>query len=130
MSGYAGERPDQLAEPVAAHLEVAVLVEGGAGRRPQHYRLLQPGCFGVAGGKLGRPLERAGDLVGRPPLELGGKASRRFPDEISLTDAREEARERGDAAGLRLAARDPEDIGEAGERLRRRIRVGGLRIVD
>src|SRR5262245_44832572 len=111
MSGYARQCPDQLAEFVAAYLEVAILVEGGAGRRQQHDRLLQPGRFGVAGGKLGRPLERAGDLVGRPPLELSSEARRRLPDQISLANAREEARERGDAAGLRLAARDPEDIG-------------------
>src|SRR5262245_40262076 len=113
MSGYARQRPDQLVEFVATHLEVAILIERGAGRRQQHDRLLQLGCFGVAGGKLGRPFERAGDLVGRPPLELSGETRRRFPDEIGLADAREEARERGDATGLRLAARYPEDIGEA-----------------
>src|ERR1700741_63630 len=31
---------DQRAERIAAHFEVAVLIEGGAGRREQHDRLL------------------------------------------------------------------------------------------
>ena len=35
-----------------------------------------------------------------------------------------------DAAGLRLAAGDPENIGEAGQRLRGRVRIGRLGIVD
>ena len=38
--------------------------------------------------------------------------------------------QRFDAAGLRLAAGDPENIAEAGQRLRRRIGIGGLGIVD
>ena len=80
--------------------------------------------------KLDRPIERAGDDVGRVPFELGGEAGRGFADQIGLADAREEARERGDAAGLRFAARDPEYVGEAGQRLRGGVRVGRLRIVD
>ena len=64
------------------------------------------------------------------PCELLGEAGRRLADQIGLADAREEARERGDAAGLRLAAGDPENIAEASKRLGGRIRVGGLGIVD
>ncbi len=40
------------------------------------------------------------------------------------------SRKRFDAAGLRLAAGDPENVVEAGQRLRRRIGIGGLGIVD
>ena len=63
-------------------------------------------------------------------FELSSKALCRFADEIGLANAREEAGERGDTAGLRLAAGDPENICKTGQRLRRRIRVGRLRIVD
>ena len=33
-------------------------------------------------------------------------------------------------AGLRLTAKDPEDVAEAGERLRGQIRIGRLEVVD
>src|SRR5436305_3693133 len=45
-----GQRQHQFAEPVAAHLEIPILVERRTGRRQQHHRLLQsralriPGC--------------------------------------------------------------------------------------
>ena len=54
------------------------------------------------------------------PVELRGKARRRLANQIGLADAREKARQRGDAAGLRLAAGNPEDVAEAGQRLCRR----------
>ena len=63
-------------------------------------------------------------------VELGRKARGRVADQIGLAHAREEARERRKPAGLGLAASDPENIAEAGERLRGGIRIGRLGIVD
>src|SRR5204863_10158871 len=103
---------------VAAHLEIAELVERGTGRREQHHGLRDVGFGGVAGGKFERVLDRAGNNMRHLAFERGSEISRRFPDKISVADAREEARERGDAAGLLLAAGDPENVAETGERLR------------
>ena len=62
--------------------------------------------------------------------ELAGKTFRRLADQIGLADAGKKARKRADPAGLRLAAGDPENVGEAGQRLRRRIRIRGFRVID
>jgi hypothetical protein len=56
---------------------------------------------------------------------LGG-----FADQIGLADAREIFGEAGDAAELRLAAGDPEYLGEGRQRMRRRVGIGALGIVD
>ncbi len=74
--------------------------------------------FGVAGGERDRPVERAGHHMRHLAVELGGEARRRLTNQIGLADAREEAGERRQPAGLRLAAGDPEDIAEARQRLR------------
>src|SRR5262252_6724227 len=120
----------QFAELIAAHLEIAVLVERGASRRQQHDRLGDIGRLGVGGSQLDRPLERAGNYMGHASRELGGEVGRGLTDQVGLAHAREEARERGNAPGLGLAARDPENVGEAGERLCGGIRVGCLGIID
>src|SRR5215470_3904090 len=120
----------QFAELVAAYLEIAVLVERGASRRQQHDRLADVGRLGVGGSQLDRSLERAGDGMGHAPFELGSEVGRGLTDQVGLAHAREEARERRNAPGLGLAAGDPENVGEAGQRLRGGIRVGGLGIVD
>ncbi len=84
------------------------------------------------GGRRHGALERARDLVG----DLARRASAaksvgRLADQIGL------ARCAGRIAPapsmppvLRLAAGDPEDVGEAGQRLRRGVGVGGLGVVD
>ena len=90
-----------------------------------------PDAAASRGGKLDRPVERAGDVVRHLARRASAaKSGRRLADQIGLADAREKVRERGDAAGLRLAAGDPEDVGEAGQRLRRGVGVGRLGIVD
>ena len=76
---------------VAAHLEIAVLVERRAGRRQQHDRLLDVGRLGIAGGELDRAVERAGDHVRHAPFEFAGESGGRLADQIGLADARKEA---------------------------------------
>ena len=73
-----------------------------------------------------RGLQRAGHLVRHFAVERAGEIVGRLADQIGLADAREEFCQRGDAAGLRLAAGDPEDIGEGRQRLRGGIGVGAL----
>ena len=79
-----------------------------------------------------RPRDRAcrRRRAARWPSSVAAKSGRRLADQIGLADAREEAGERRDAAGLRLAAGDPVDVAEAGQRLRGGIGIGGLGIVD
>ena len=62
--------------------------------------------------------------------ERCGEFLRRLADQIRLAQAREEIAQRFDAAGFCPAAGDPENIAEAGERLRGRIGIGGLGIID
>ena len=111
--------------------KLRILVERGAGGRQQHHRL----------GRRPTPPHRA------PPARPRGRACRRsrtapcrracaansvgrLADQVGLADAREEAGQAVDAAGLRLAAGDPENVGEARQRPRRGVRVGRLGIVD
>ena len=68
--------------------------------------------------------------MGHASPELGGEVGRGLTDQVGLAHAREKARERRYAPGLGLTAGDPENVGEAGERLRGGIRVGCLGIVD
>ena len=63
-------------------------------------------------------------------FELRRKSGRRLADQVGLADARKEAGEGREAAGLRLAAGDPEDVLETRERLGGGIRVGRLGVVD
>ena len=62
--------------------------------------------------------------------ERCGEFIRRLADQVGLADAREEFSQALDAAGLRFAAGDPKNVGKTGERLGRRIGIGGLGIVD
>ena len=62
--------------------------------------------------------------------ERAGEFLRGLADQIGLADARKIFGEPRDAAELRLAAGDPEDIAEAGQRLGCGIRVGRLGVVD
>src|SRR5207247_9796662 len=77
---------------------------------------------------LSFPTRRSSDL--HLAVERRGKFLRGLANEIGFADAREEFGERDDAPGLRLAAGDPENVAETGERARRGVRVGGFGIVD
>ena len=82
-----------------------------ARRRPQARK---PSASRGGGGHCG--IQRVADLVRDPAFERRGKLLCRLPDQIGFADTREELRERDDAAALRLAAGDPEDIGEGRQR--------------
>src|SRR5437868_6220451 len=122
----ARQRGDKFAKPSASDFEVAVLVERRAGRREQHYRIGKSRCFRLARRIGNRDLERFRDLVRHGIAERARKFLGRFPDQISLADARKVFAQACDAAELRLAARDPENLGEGRQRMRRRIRIGPL----
>ena len=62
--------------------------------------------------------------------QRAGKLLGRFADQIGLANARKELRQADDAAGLRLAAGNPEDVVEARQRLGGAIGIGGLGVVD
>ena len=124
------QRAHQGAERVAAYLEIAILVERSAGRRKQHDRLDRRRGFGIARGCCDSLVERSRDFVGHFAAKRGGELFRRLADQIRFADARKECPQRLDAAGFRLAAGDPENVAEAGERLGRRIGIGRFGIVD
>ena len=127
----AGQRGDERAEGVAAHLEIAELVERGAGGRQQHDGLARVGRGGIAGRGGGRRIQRSAALEGDLAVERGGELVRRLADQVGLGDAAEVLGEAGDAARLRLAAEDPVDVaGERDERLLGRVRVRRLAVVD
>ena len=62
--------------------------------------------------------------------QRAGKFLRGFADQIGFADAREIFGETRDAALLRLAAGDPEDIAEGLQRMRGGVGIGALGIVD
>src|ERR1700683_4372313 len=128
--GEPGQRPHQIAEHIAAHLEIAILIERGAGRREQYDWLRRRGGFRVVGRRSQRPLERAIILMRYLAAKRCGKLLRRLADQISLADSREELAQGLDPAGLGFAASDPENVIDTSESLRRRVRVRGLGIVD
>src|SRR5262249_52743510 len=86
--------------------------------------------FGVARRERNGAVERPGNDVLYPTLELVGEFRRGLPDQVSLAHARKKSGERSKTSGLGLAAGDPEKVRETGERLRRRIRIGCFGIVD
>ena len=90
---------------------------------------MQPRRLGIARGVGDGHVERFRNLVRHAVAERAGKFLGGFADQIGLADAREEFREAGDAAGLRLAARDPEDMGERRQRMRGGIRIRALGVV-
>ncbi len=127
----AGQRRDELAEVVAANLEVLVLVVGGARGREQHDRLRAGTLLGVPRRRRERRIERAAALEIHLALERRREFLRRRADQIGLGDAREVGFERRDAALLRLAAEDPEDIPlPRRERLLGRVRIRRFAVVD
>src|SRR6266446_329699 len=127
---YTVDRTHQLAESRAANLEIGELIERRAGRREQDHGFLESALRGLARREGDRAIEGADDRVGDAAVECGGERLRRLADQIGLANAREEPGEGLDAAGLRPAPRDPEDIREARQRARGGVRVRRLRIVD
>src|SRR5690242_15613369 len=67
--GDAGHALNQLAKMVAAHLEIAELVERSTGRRQQHYGFLQVGGAGVAGSSFDGTIDGLGLLVSNLALK-------------------------------------------------------------
>src|SRR4051812_40172929 len=126
----ARQRGDQVAEFGAADLEVAVLIERGAGRRQQHHGINQPRRLGIARGTGHRCIERPGNLVRHALAERTRKFLCRLADQVGFADARKVFGKAGDAAELWLAAGDPENVGEGRQRMRRSIGIGALGIVD
>ena len=66
----------------------------------------------------------------RRVIDLGGEGLGGLADQIGVGDAAKQREQVGDAAVLGAAARDPPDARIAGQGLFRRVRVGGLGIVD
>src|ERR1019366_7698759 len=121
---------DEVAESVAAHFEIAVLVKRSARGREEDDRLTGRRRLRIARSRRQCLAERACDLMHDVGAERSRKLFGSFTDQIRFADARKEAPQRLDAAGLWLAAGDPEYVAEASERLGRRIGVGCFGIVD
>src|SRR6202050_1483996 len=121
---------DKTSECVAAHFEIAILIERGARRREQHDRLPCGGGRGTPRGCRDRLVERSRGLVRYVGAEGDGKFFGRFANQVRLANSRKEMAQLFDAAGLRPAAGDPKNIVEASKRLGGGIGVGCLRIVD
>ena len=111
-------------------LEIAILVERRAGRRQQNHGFGSGGRCGIARRRGHCFVERAGDLVRHFGAERRREFRRRLADQIGLADTREKLPQRFDAAGFRLAARDPVNVAKADQGLRGRIGIGRLGIVD
>src|SRR6185503_17271505 len=91
----AGERGDEGAEGVAAYLEVAVLVVGGAGGGEQHDGLGCAARRGIARSRGERRIERSAARKAGLALERGRKLLACLADQIGAGDAREERLEAG-----------------------------------
>src|SRR5438105_15491966 len=111
-------------------LEITELIERGTGRRQQHYRVrcgavarvLVSGTHRVF--KITRPDQR--NAAGKRCLKFGSGTA----NQIGFADAWEISRQAGNAAFLGKAANDPEDVGKTCQGARRRISIGGFRIID
>ena len=79
--------------------------------------------------QLDGTFERHNDFVLDFPPE-SRKFLRCFSNQIGLADTREKAGQRGNAAGLRLAAGDPKNVIEAGERAGGSVGISRLGIID
>src|SRR5450432_2256504 len=101
---------DERAKTVAALFKISELVIGGAGGRKQHHRLWGAARHRVLRGGGGGDIESSAALerrsVGQAPCKLFGRRA----DQIGLGDLAEQGPQRFDAALLRLAASDPEDV--------------------
>ena len=117
-------------ERVAARLEIGELIEGGAGRRQQHHRLLRRGSRGVPRRRLGRRAQGPASLRRNGAGKRARERLARRADQIGLGDPRKQPAKRLDAALLRLAAENPVDVAKRQQRLLGRVGVGRLRVVD
>ena len=70
--------------------------------------------------------QHTADLIRHLSFKRLREFLRRLADQIGLADAWKELRQADDAAGLGLAAGDPEDVGKTGQRLGGRIGIGRL----
>src|SRR6185437_5876363 len=110
--GHAGNRQHGVREGFTAHLEVRVLVEGGAGWRQQDHGFLQARGGGVTGCRIDCGRQGAVDLVGHLAVQRRGKLPGGFTNQIGLADPRKEPGQAGNSTGFRLAARNPENVGK------------------
>jgi hypothetical protein len=124
------QRRHQVTKPGPTDFEIAILIERGAGRRQQHHRIGEPRRLRVACGIDHRNIERLRNLVRHAGTQRARKLQRGFADQIRLSDTREIFGEARDAAELRLAARDPEDIAEGRQRVGGSIGIGAFGVVD
>ena len=86
----ARQRGDQGAEGVAPHLEVAVLVVGGAGGGEQHDGLGRAARCRIARRRGERRIERAAALEADLAVERGRELLARLADQVGPGDARED----------------------------------------
>ena len=121
---------DELAEDLAALLEIGELVEGGGGRRQQHDRAGLALVLGLAMGGRERGGDGAALRAGDAAFEGSREALARLADQEGVGDARIEGLEPVEAGLLRATAEDPVDRLVAGERLGRGVGVGRLAVVD
>ncbi len=91
-----------LDEGLAAHLEIGILVEAGAGRRQQHHRARAPVGARIAQRRLDSLLQRAADLDRQRFSEGGRELVRRLADQIGAGHMREQRAQRLDAAALAM----------------------------
>src|SRR5688572_27523119 len=92
----AGKCGDEGAEGVAADLEVAVLIIGGAGGGEEHDRLRDATRLRIARRRGERRIERPAAREADLALERGGELRAGLADQIRLGDAREIGRQRSD----------------------------------
>src|SRR6202012_5415987 len=97
--GFSGLRDprngkNEVLKRFPTHLEVRVLVEGGAGGGQQNDRLGSLGGLGIAGRSVDRKRKHLIDLVWDLAVERLRKVVCRLADQVSLADARKEFGER------------------------------------
>src|SRR5262252_1266667 len=92
--------------------------------------MIKPRRRGITCGLLDGVVEGDADDMVDLTFQGYSKFFRRGANQVGLANARKKRRKRLDAAGLRFAARDPEDISETGQSLGGGVRIGGLGIVD
>jgi hypothetical protein len=119
LTHLTAQRLDELAERVATHLEIAILVERRTSGREQHHRFRRSGSFRVSGRRRNRLVERSVNLMRHFAVKSCGKLVCGLADQISLADARKEFAQGFDPTGLGFAAGDPENITEASKSLGR-----------
>ncbi len=131
-SSTPGSCGDGLDEGIAAHFEIGILVEGGAGGRQQHDRTRPPIAPAHRAAPRRPPCPACRIFsTGMAPPSVAANCIRGLADQIGFAPrGRNSGLQRLDAARLRDAAGDPVDVLEGGQRLLRRIGIGGLGVVD